>query len=287
MNKTMNEAQKILRSLIGNEDQGAADDQANEDVFAGLFDDISDPASEVEESVVTDPTAEAVVPNEETKPTVVEPAVAEPETKPVVAEPVVEEAPTVVEPTVTPEQPVSDEEVIKQLHEGFAKQYQIDEETADQFLTDPAVALPNLAAQLHVNILSQVMQLIQNYLPQQITQVQELAVKRQTIETQFKEAWPDLDLTKPDISEVVTEASKLAKQRYPKAEMSELIQKTGLIAHALMGTVSAGQPPAAAPAAPAASPKPVSPTPSRQTAHPATPAAKSEWDLLLDEIKED
>ena len=131
------------------------------------------------------------------------------------------------------------------------------------------------------------MHLIKNSLPQQITQVQELAVKRQTIEAQFKEAWPDLDLAKPEISEVVTEASKLAKQRYPKAEMSELIQKTGLIAHALMGTVSAGQPPAAAPAAPAASPKPVSPTPSRQSAHPAIPAVKSEWDTVLDEFQED
>lgn len=285
MRKTMNEAQKLYRSLIGNADQ-EAETSTDVDPFEGLFDDISDSVDDVEDSVIQDPPTVTSDNAEETPPAAVETPAEEVETKPVVETPAVEEPPTVVEEEVTPAEPVNQEEVLKQLHEGFAKQYQLDEETADQFLTDPAVALPKLAAQLHVNILSHVMQLIQTHLPQQITQVQEMAVKRQTIESQFKEAWPDLDLNKPEISEVVTEASKLAKQRYPKAEMSELIQKTGLIAHALMGTVSAGQAPAVAPT-PAASPKPVSPTPSRQTVHPATPAVKNEWDMVLDEFKED
>lgn len=283
MNKTLNEAQKIYRSLIG--DDETPEDTSNLDPFAGLFDDISDIEAPFEETLNELPTDEPSIIEEETTAPVVEPIAKVEPTVPVVEPTVVEEVPATVEPVVAPVAPVDEAEIMKQLHEGFAKQYQLDEETADQFLTDPAVALPKLAAQLHVNILSQVMQLIQNSLPQQITQVQETAAKRQTIETQFKQAWPDLDLAKPDISEVVTEASRLAKQRYPKADMPELIQKTGLIAHALMGTVGVGQAPTAAPAAPTASPKPVSPTPSRHIAVPATPASKNEWESLLDDIQ--
>jgi hypothetical protein len=276
MTKIVNESQKILRSLIG---------EGEVDPFEGLFDDIKDgdlgPIEEFSEEET--PTIETAPIVEET-PDKVKPVVEEEPTKPVVVEPVVEEE--VAKPEVTPEPQKDAAVVTAELLEGFAKQYQLDDETADQFLTDPAVALPKLAAQLHVNILSQVMQLMQNSLPQQITQVQEMAVRRQAIETQFATAWPDLDLAKPDIAEVVTEASKLAKQRYPKADMPELIHKTGLLAHALLGTVSTGQPKAEA-IAPKASPQPVSLSPARQAPVPAKAAPKSDWDNLLDDILEE
>lgn len=288
MKKTLNEAQKIYRILTGAD----VDDGATEpDPFEGLFDDIVDPAPDVEDNnTIVDPPTTSQDKTEETTPTqevvTTDPVTTEPEVKAepeVATKPEVQPEPVAEEP-VTPQTPEEAEAQVKALHEGFAKQYQLTEEQADQFLTDPAVALPMLAAQLHVNILSQVMQLLQNHLPQQITQVQQMTAKRQEVEGLFKQAWPDLDLGKPEISDVVTEASRLAKQRYPKADMSELIQKTGLIAHALMGTVPQGQGAAPAPAAPAARPNPVSPTPAGAPRQPVKVQTKTEWDEFFDDV---
>lgn len=282
MKTKLNEAQKIYRSLIGADVEDET--PAEVDPFEGLFDDIADPEPVVEESVAEDPPTQPEVKQEEATPdpevVTTEHVVTEPEVK---AEPEVAPEPE-IEEVVTQQTPEEAEAQVKALHEGFAKQYQLTEEQADQFLTDPAAALPMLAAQLHVNILSQVMQLMQTHLPQQITQVQQMTAKRQEVEGMFKTAWPDLDLAKPEISDVVTEASRLAKQRYPKADMPELIQKTGLIAHALMGTVAQGQGAAPAPAAPAARPKPVSPTPASHTRQPVKAQEKSDWDDFIDDV---
>lgn len=181
----------------------------------------------------------------------------------------------------TPEQ---EAQVLGQLQEALSKQYVLSEEQADLLVTDPNKVVPQLLAQMHMNVLSHALRMVQESLPQQLTQHTERALAEQKLNDQFSAAFPDLSLSDKDVNQAVTQAVALVKTQMPKATMEEKIQRVGALTRVLLGkpapTAQAVQQPVSRPAAP----QPVSPSRTAPASRSSTAPAKDQWAGLIDEF---
>ena len=181
----------------------------------------------------------------------------------------------------TPEQ---EAQVLGQLQEVLSKQYVLSEEQADLLVTDPNKVVPQLLAQMHMNVLSHALRMVQESLPQQFTQHTERALAEQKLNDQFSAAFPDLSLSDKEVNQAVTQAVALVKTQMPKATMEEKIQRVGALTRALLGkpapTAQAVQQPVSRPAAP----QPVSPSRTAPASRSSTAPAKDQWAGLIDEF---
>lgn len=181
----------------------------------------------------------------------------------------------------TPEQ---EAQVLSQLQEALSKQYVLSEEQADLLVTDPNKVVPQLLAQMHMNVLSHALRMVQESLPQQFTQHTERALAEQKLNDQFSAAFPDLSLSDKEVNQAVTQAVALVKTQMPKATMEEKIQRVGALTRALLGkpapTAQAVQQPVSRPAAP----QPVSPSRTAPASRSSTAPAKDQWAGLIDEF---
>lgn len=181
----------------------------------------------------------------------------------------------------TPEQ---EAQVLGQLQDALSKQYVLSEEQADLLVTDPNKVVPQLLAQMHMNVLSHALRMVQESLPQQFTQHTERALAEQKLNDQFSAAFPDLSLSDKEVNQAVTQAVALVKTQMPKATMEEKIQRVGALTRALLGkpapTAQAVQQPVSRPAAP----QPVSPSRTAPASRSYTAPAKDQWAGLIDEF---
>ena len=181
----------------------------------------------------------------------------------------------------TPEQ---EAQVLGQLQDALSKQYVLSEEQADLLVTDPNKVVPQLLAQMHMNVLSHALRIVQESLPQQFTQHTERALAEQKLNDQFSAAFPDLSLSDKEVNQAVTQAVALVKTQMPKATMEEKIQRVGALTRALLGkpapTAQAVQQPVSRPAAP----QPVSPSRTAPASRSSTAPAKDQWAGLIDEF---
>lgn len=223
---------------------------------------------------VSDEVVEETDPQEE-----VEAPVSEVDVKPVVEQPKVEQKPTKTEEPVVTE---PSEEDVKRQQEAFQqqvdayrgelqKQYAISDEDADAILTDPKVVLPKLMANMHLAMLQQVGQLMQQMTPSLVQQQVHTVNTTQERLKAFSAKYPDL--VTPENQEITVQAVRLVKQLHPKASFEELMDKAGPVAYSLLGKA---QTPASAPAKQtAAKVKPHIPA-KQTTSAPAKPASPSD-----------
>ena len=184
----------------------------------------------------------------------------------------------------TPEQQA---QVMKSLQDELSKQYVLSEEQADLLVTDPNKVVPELLAQMHLNVLSHALRLVQQTLPQQFTAHTERAMAEQKLNDQFAAAFPDLSLADKSINQAVTQAVSLVKTQIPNATMEEKLQRVGALTRALLGK------PAPAPQAQqqvqqrAPAPRPVSPSRTAPAARGVKAPVENQWAGLVDEFLRD
>lgn len=272
---------------FGNEEESVFD----ESFFDGLLEDPSDePASEPTASDKEEPAPDKVDPKQEEAPAVEVPAATvEPkqeEAQPQVEVPVVEEQ-VQQQPQATPPAAEPQTRNLDQIRGELEKHYALTDEQADLLTTDPQKVFPQLAAQLHMQVMSQVLRVFESALPQQLQVINTRQQQYQQVEGQFKQLYPDLDMAKPDILSAVTTAADMIGKQLPQLSMDEKVKRVGLLAHSILGTI----PNAASQAAPAKQvapkPSPVSPAPARGSQASPKPATPSAWDQLLSEFKDE
>lgn len=299
--KTMIRQTSVLCNLFhvigeGEEDVNGVEDDwgALEDIFGEGVDTSND---DVNNEHIDDPAnSEIEVPPEGSQP----PASPVPEVKAPAATndketpPAVEPDKSVSQPTQAQEiateevpaarTPEQEAQVLGQLQDALSKQYVLSEEQADLLVTDPNKVVPQLLAQMHMNVLSHALRIVQESLPQQFTQHTERALAEQKLNDQFSTEFPDLSLSDKEVNQAVTQAVALVKTQMPKATMEEKIQRVGALTRALLGkpapTAQAVQQPVSRPAAP----QPVSPSRTAPASRSSTAPAKDQWAGLIDEF---
>lgn len=261
----MNKAQLLIAMLYGRAGNvdGTEETPVEDEVdWGALFDEPKDTDTEVDPAPVETPPEEEA-PNTDPQP---EPVVAQPEEVKPTPEP--EQKPVVETPTQPVEQPkrMTAEEFeaqrVKVMGELEAM-YPISKDEADQLLAEPEKMLPKLAAQVHMNVMQTVFQLVQQQqqmLPQVVEQTTTMVKKKQEASQEFSARWPGLVDTEEG-QKAALEAARLVRSRNPNASVQEVIEQSGRIAYSILGK---DVPAKAAPSAPA-------PTKAKPTPHaPAT-----------------
>lgn len=213
-----------------------------EDEWSSLLDDgddvgtednpISNTEAEVpEEPVVEPPAAEEPVAESE------EPPVAEEPTPEVVEEPVAEtpEEPEVEIPPVEDTQPEvtqTPEEVqaaVTKAREDarskLTEQFKLTEEQADNLISDPNTVLPQLAADLYLDLFDSMMQGLQTQVPAMIQNYQRQQEVRQAADKAFYGAWPQL--AKPEYRQVIDRIASTYQQLNPTADAEKAVKEIG------------------------------------------------------------
>lgn len=124
---------------------------------------------------------------------------------------------------------------------------------AEQLRDDPATVLPNLLAQLHIEILNSAVPAILQQVPQIVQSFNQRQQVQQTTEAKFFEAWPQLNARKSEVLPLISRFGAAFRQTNPQATTDEWIQNVGAMAMvALKVPLEAPAAPTATPAAPAA-----------------------------------
>lgn len=282
---------QFVRYGEGEPDPAPADDNVfDDDFFDGLLDDqLDEPAPESQPSPEVKPTPEEGDPKSEEAPAPtaeVKPAEVKPEGE---AQPKTEEQPKAEEtpaaPTATPPANEPQQVDLNVVRGELEKAYALSDDQADMLTTDPQKIFPQLAAQLHMQVMAHVLRVFEAALPQQIQQLNTRQTQYNEVETQFKSLYPDLDLAKPEVFNAVGNAAEMVKRQFPQMSMDEKVKRVGLLAHSLLGTQVAAPVAQQAPAPAAPRPNPVSPAPARSSAPAGKPTNETEWDRFLSEIK--
>lgn len=268
------------------------DDEPN---FEDFFKDL------VDEDLVIDDGVEPQPPSSEPAPQPVDPKPEEvpPTTPPVetpvevpdpVAQPKPEtpkEQPTTKVPEETTPPAVEPQQVnLDQIRGELEKAYAISDDDADLLTTDPQKIFPQLAANLHMQVMSHVLHMVERVLPQRFEQYTAHRAQGEELEQRFATVAPDLNLKVKEEFEAVETAATLVGQRFKSLSVEEKLKKVSEVARVILGRQAPTPAPQITPDV-VPSPKPVSPTPARGTSRPGAPAALSEWDQFVDSLKED
>lgn len=148
-----------------------------------------------------------------------------------------------------------------QVEAALAQHYGLTQEEADAFATDPAGALPKMAARVHINAVAAALNHVAQHLPQLVNGMLEVRQRSAEAEKTFYERWPQLDRSKHDT--VVKQMAQVYRQMNPNASSDDFIRHVGAQAVVALGLLQPGA--SVAPAQPQA--------PARQA--PFVPAAIS------------
>jgi len=177
-----------------------------------IMDDNPEPVEAfIEEELVAEET-----PVVEETPTVETPVVETPEVK--VEESKVEEVAPVVE--ALPEEKPREEapqqtvdEIRTEAIQKLTEHYAFSEEQAELVRTEPEKLIPQLAAQLMVDMQQNMGQMLTQYLPQMMQQVNDSTKAEQDAKTGFYGEWPELD--KPEYTDVLNSISSTHRSLNP------------------------------------------------------------------------
>lgn len=232
------------------------------------------------------PPATTTPPIEEGQPAPVVPPVVDPVVPPV-ADPVA--VPLPVEAPAESVQPNAQQEAdMTAYRTALENQYQLSDEEADALLTDPNSVIPKLAANLQMQVINTIMNLMPQIIPQQMAALEGQRKSQSELETAFSARWPDLSLADPEVSKVVESAVAVAKQQFPNASREVLIEKVGLLSHAMRGTIPSGSAaPAQAPVQAPVKPRPATPAVGNGQQRAVGSPAPDAWGAWIAELQDD
>jgi hypothetical protein len=184
-----------------------------------------------------------------------------------------------------PAQPVVDyNEWRKTQLESLEKVYKLDEETSNQLLTEPEVALPKLLANVHLAVLETAMKSVTSVLPSMLTELQTSSSREQQAEELFYSQ--NQDLRDAKYKSAILEFGQMFRKvnrDAPAEEAARVIGNMVRTAFGLAAPVQASAPPVATPPV-AAKPAPYAPV--RGGGSAATPpAAQNVWASLAQEFE--
>ncbi len=163
----------------------------------------------------TAPTDPAVTPPEPTQPT--EPAAPTEPTTPTEPE----------QPQQTPEEAATAKATARNNWlENLTEGYQLSEEQSAEMVTDPGKVLPTIAAEMHVRMMENTMQLMNQVLPNMVQQAIHVKEMNQKGDESFYAAWPELR----GHEELVLQAGEFWRSKNPTASQEEFIKHVGAMA---------------------------------------------------------
>jgi hypothetical protein len=274
--------------LEGLDDLLSDDDGSSEDAFASLG---SDSDTETGEGSTESPPPENTAEPAPAAPPASEPIPVVPpvvETQP--SPPPAPVAPVPQPPAVDPAQAEAQRVATRQAFESRLLQlYAIDDNTAQEFESNPATVLPKIAAKLHMEVLEASVQGILQALPQVIAQynVQQEQVKE--AESSFFNAWPELN--KPEYHPTVLQMSQQWRALNPGASKEEAIANVGALVMLRHQLTRGAQPPQVPqPSVPAPVPpsyRPVAPGSSGGRVTPTQTPVPGSFESFVDEVIQD
>lgn len=183
-------------------------------------------------------------------------------------------------------QPEPYEAVREKAFGELEKVYRPREEDLENFLTDPGPALAKMASRLHVSIIENVAQLVQQHMAQ-MPQFLEAREQRTRAEQgfwgKFDERWPELARGDPKYREKVAAFGQSYRQFNPQATEKDFIEKVGAQVSVMLGIVPT------APTVPAGTPKaaPTKPPAKGGKPGPAQGKPASPWEELSRDFEAD
>jgi hypothetical protein len=105
--------------------------------------------------------------------------------------------------------------------------YKLPEAEAAALQTEPEVALPKLAARLHLAVARGVQQMLATQLPSMVHGVQEVYRRNEAAKASFYGAWPMLN--EREHGAAVLQAAQLFRQLNPNATAEEAVQRIGKV----------------------------------------------------------
>ncbi|XAI96496.1 lipid binding protein [Microcystis phage Mel-JY34] len=169
------------------------------------------------------------------------------------------------------------------LRGTLVQRYALSEEMAERALTDPGAVLPELAADLQLNVTEAVTYGVMSTLPQILDQLLAQRESRVQGESAFFGKWKELNTDQG--RKAVQTFGQAFRQLYPNASPEEFIEKVGATAMLSLGlNPTRGDTPAAPAAVPAppppAAPGGASPLPGRKT-------ETNKFTILAEELLDD
>jgi hypothetical protein len=194
----------------------------------------------------------------------------------------------VVEPVDEPEpepepDPTDPEKALADWKTKLAEQYTVSEEDAEMVLTNPEKILPQMAANIHSQIMMEVTKTMSQAIPQLIAQTLQAqpgmvsgAMKAhentETRQAKFFETFPKLSEHK----KTVATAAQTVQTNFPDLSLEDQLQKTGQVAMAMLGLqMTPKEEPVATPAA-----EPFIPASTGSSSSDSTPV-ESEWEEFI------
>lgn len=215
--------------------------------FVEEFDTAVEPTNEPEEVpealpevVEPEPVAEppiAVTPAEPVPPPTVEPPPPAPDLRDEIAR-LREELASLRQPPAAP-QP-SYEEVRTKAYGELERSYAMPEKDLEDFITNPGPTLAKMAANLHLRVIENVAQLVQQQMSQFPAMLEQQTAQRRQEEGfwgKFDGRWPGLRGADPQYRDKIAVLGAAFRQINPKAGEEEFIEKVGAQASMLLGVV--------------------------------------------------
>lgn len=142
--------------------------------------------------------------------------------------------PEVTEPTVEarePEQPTSlsaeeQAKIRKEAVDELARRYEIDAERAELLRAQPEEVLPQLAAEMYLDVYQNVVNTVTQMLPQIMQQVTAQQQQQKAGEDAFFSRWKALNT--PEGRAQATRFANVYRQAYPQATQEQFIEEVGL-----------------------------------------------------------
>jgi len=111
----------------------------------------------------------------------------------------------------------------KAAHEELVKKYQLSEEDTELYTTEPERILPQIAADIHLQIYNDVVNSIMQYIPGVIQQQMTVRKTGEERDNAFFTRWPELKTHKADIGRFAT----IWRQMNPKATVETAVEEIG------------------------------------------------------------
>jgi len=181
------------------------------------------------------------------------------------------------------------EKYMPELIKLYAFDPQRDAAAIEELRTDPATALPKLAANLHYEVQLSTYNSVMQAIPEIIGTILDRRREVDTLETEFRGMYPELH-SKPEYQAAAESSIRAMRAANPQMDMREVLKRAGIMAMLTLGLPIPGQggAPSPTPSAPAAPPVRI-PPPGRPAgvgasgASPMTsPAAGGEGNIFED-----
>lgn len=142
-----------------------------------------------------------------------------------------------VEVPVAPEQQASEdvrspEQVREELQkarenarEKLQEQFKLTEEQEDEFRESPNNVLPQMAAELYLNLFDDMVKVIQTQVPMMMEQTTRMQEQKKANEQKFFRAWPQL--AKPEYMDTINRIADNYRNMHPNADPEEAVKEIG------------------------------------------------------------